>query len=51
MTPQLFGRILLRLACDEQVVCSDVGESSFLDRRDDLLARQFDRLLFTWDCS
>ncbi|MCM8557208.1 YwqG family protein [Sphingomicrobium sediminis] len=46
-----FDRVLLRLTSDKYLQWGDVGEANFLIRRDDLVARQFDRLLFTWDCS
>lgn len=43
--------VLLHLTSDAHVQWGDVGEANFLIRREDLVARRFDRLLFTWDCS
>jgi uncharacterized protein YwqG len=43
-------RTLLRLTSDKTMMWGDVGEAAFTIRREDLLARRFDRAIFWWDC-
>jgi hypothetical protein len=46
-----YDRTLLRLTSAHGLVWGDVGEANFLIRREDLLARRFDRVIFWWDCT
>lgn len=45
-----YDRVLLRLSSDDYIQWGDVGEACFLIRREDLLARDFSRVLYNWDC-
>lgn len=38
-------------ANDFKVIWGDVGIANFFISKDDLIARQFDRVMFNWDCS
>lgn len=46
-----YDRTLLRLTSDNALMWGDMGEASFTIRREDLIARRFDRAIFWWDCS
>jgi hypothetical protein len=46
-----FDRVLLHLTSDDHLIWGDVGEAAFLIRRDDLLAKRFERTAFYWDCT
>lgn len=45
-----FDRVLLQVGSDDNVMWGDVGEAVFMIRRQDLLSRNFSRVLFSWDC-
>lgn len=46
-----YDTVLLRLTSDEHLMWGDVGEANFLIRSDDLVKRNFSRVIFWWDCS
>ncbi len=48
---QVFDRVLFQMGWDENVMWGDAGEAMFMITRDDLIARKFDRILYSWDCS
>lgn len=43
-------RVLFQLTSADGLLWGDAGEANVLIRRADLLARQFDRAIFWWDC-
>lgn len=43
-------RVLFQLTSDKVLQWGDVGEANVMIRRDDLLARRFDRAIWWWDC-
>lgn len=46
-----FDRVLLQVGYVPDVIMwGDVGEATWLIRREDLLKRDFSRVLFSWDC-
>jgi len=46
-----YDRVLLQLDSDSGLIWGDCGLAVFMIRRADLLARDFSRATFTWDCS
>ncbi|MCT2557569.1 DUF1963 domain-containing protein [Tsuneonella sp. YG55] len=48
---QGYDRVLLNLWSDNTVMWGDAGQGQFLIRRADLLARDFSRVAYQWDCS
>lgn len=46
-----FDRVLFQLTSDNGLQWGDVGEANLMIRRDDLLARRFDRVIWWWDCT
>lgn len=42
--------LLFQLDSDRNVMWGDSGVANWFIRREDLVARNFDRILFTWDC-
>jgi len=46
-----YDRTLLRLTSDNALMWGDMGEAAFTIRREDLIARRFDRAIFYWDCT
>jgi uncharacterized protein YwqG len=42
--------LLLQLDSDAHIMWGDCGVANWFIRREDLIARQFNRILFTWDC-
>jgi uncharacterized protein YwqG len=47
---QSFDRVLLHLGFDDDVCIGDAGELNLMIRRQDLLARDFQKAFCTWDC-
>lgn len=45
-----FDRVLLQIGSDDNIMWGDVGEAVFMIRREDLIARDFSRVMFSWDC-
>ena len=45
-----YDRVLLKLGFDDAIMFGDAGQANFIVRRDDLLARDFSKYMFTWDC-
>lgn len=48
---QNYDRVLLNLWSDRTIMWGDMGQGQFLIRRADLLARDFSRVAYQWDCS
>lgn len=46
-----FDRVLLQLDSQSGLIWGDCGWAVFMIRRADLIARDFSRVLFSWDCS
>ncbi|ANY18701.1 hypothetical protein A6F68_00166 [Tsuneonella dongtanensis] len=46
-----YDRVLLNLWSDRTVMWGDMGQGQFMIRRADLLARDFSRVAYQWDCS
>ena len=46
-----YDRVLLQLDSDSGLIWGDCGLAVFMIRRADLLARDFSRAAFSWDCS
>lgn len=46
-----YGRTLLRLTSDRNIIWGDCGEAAFMIRRRDLLMRDFSTVIFHWDCT
>lgn len=46
-----YDRVLFQMGCDENVMWGDAGEAMFMVTREDLLARKFDNVLYSWDCT
>lgn len=45
-----FDTTLLRFTSDDLMMWGDVGEAAFMMRREDLIRRDFSRILYNWDC-
>lgn len=45
-----YDRVLLQVGSDDNIMWGDVGEAVFMIRREDLIARDFSRVMFSWDC-
>ena len=45
-----YDRVLLRLTSDDTFMWGDSGEAVFMIRREDLLRKDFSRVVFWWDC-
>lgn len=46
-----YDRLLFQLTSDNGLCWGDVGEANVMIRRADLIARDFSRAIFYWDCS
>lgn len=46
-----YDRVLFQLTSRDGLQWGDVGEANVMIRREDLLARDFSRTIFWWDCS
>ncbi|MEH6662505.1 MAG: YwqG family protein [Parasphingorhabdus sp.] len=45
-----YDRVLFQMGSDDHVMWGDVGEAMFMIKREDLLARKFDNIIYSWDC-
>ncbi len=45
-----YDRVLLQVSSDQLIAWGDAGEAQFMIRREDLLARDFSKSTFSWDC-
>ena len=45
-----YDRVLFQLTSDNGLQWGDMGEANVMIRREDLLARRFDRAVWWWDC-
>ncbi len=45
-----YNRVLLQIGCDDFIMFGDSGECTFFITEADLRARNFDNVLYNWDC-